>query len=348
MSRERRAQVEAGEGTLIDALGPKERPGFSTLAEAERGPGWLLEVEPGAGGQRLDRFLSTRIPRLSRARAARLRAQDLARPERWLRKAHLVREGQRLWVPRPAPKREKSATPLSPPSLIANEGALLILDKPAGWTAHPTAAHYEEAITTWLQRQGFPHEPAHRLDLETSGVLLCAVGTLLGELRAAFRERRVEKRYLAVVEGRPPLERWEVDCPLGFDQESAVRIKMGRGELPAESRFRLCRSEGKRSLIEAEPLSGRQHQLRVHLSLSGFPIVGDKLYGPSEQYFLESLEGPLSEASITALGHHRQALHAWRVSFRAQNTHYTFESPWPESLEALMSTEDELQSVGYP
>ena len=348
MSQGRGARPQAAWGAAGEkavAQTPLEEP---PVGEPARGPGWLLEVEPGAGGQRLDRFLSARLPRLSRARAARLRAQDLARPERWLRKAQLVREGQRLWIPRPPPKREEGADPLPPPSIIADEGALLVLDKPAGWAAHPTAAHYEEAITTWLQRQGLSHEPAHRLDVETSGVLLCAAGALLGELRAAFRERRVEKRYLAVVEGRPPLERWEIDCPLGFDPESAVRIKMGRGELPAESRFRLRRSEGGRSLVEAEPLSGRQHQLRIHLSLSGFPIVGDKLYGPSERYFLESLEGPLCEASLAVLGHHRQALHAWRVRLRTQEVDYTFEAPWPESLEALMNPEGKLERGAYP
>ena len=342
MIREVRTQVGTGQSSVVDAFTPEEESAFSSTAKAARGPGWLLEVEPGAGGQRLDRFLSARIPRLSRARAARLRAQDLAHPMRWLRKAHLVRVGQRLWVPRPAPERERGARSLQPPSIIANEGDLLVLNKPSGWAAHPTAAHYEETLTTWLRHQNLPHEPAHRLDLETSGVLLCAAGALLSELRAAFRERQIKKRYLAVVEGRPPLERWEVDCPLGFDPESAVRIKMGRGELPAESRFRLCRSEGGRSLVEAEPLSGRQHQLRIHLSLSGFPIVGDKLYEPSEQYFLESLEGPLSEASIATLGHHRQALHAWRVSFRSRDTEYAFEAPWPDTLEALMNFEGEM------
>ncbi|MEE2644720.1 MAG: RluA family pseudouridine synthase [Myxococcota bacterium] len=302
-------------------------------SEKTEGPGWSLTVEPGGGLQRLDRFLAARITRLSRARASRLQALDVDRG-RWLKKSQLLREGQRLWVPRPPP--DEGEITLAPPAVIAEEGELLVIDKPAGWAAHPTAGRYEQTITTWLQSQGHPHEPAHRLDVETSGLLLCATGESLRALKEAFRQQVVEKFYLAVVEGRPPFEEWEVAAPLGFDTRSAVRLKMGRGDLPARSRFFLRRTGPGRSLIEARPQSGRQHQLRVHLSLAGYPIVGDKLYGPDETFFLKQLESALEEEDWVRLGHHRQALHAWRISFQLGGRPYRFEAPWPAELEALI------------
>lgn len=300
--------------------------------------GWSLVVDPGSAGLRLDIFLSTRIARLSRARAARLVVTDLDEPTRVLKKSSTVQAGQRLWARRPIP--DADAEPPSP-TVIHCDDDLLVLDKPAGLAVHPTATRFKATVTHWLAARaalegGVRAEPAHRLDVETSGVLLCARhGMAARRLKGLFAAEGVDKTYRAVVEGRPPAQ-WRSDVPLGFDAESAVRLKMGRGELAASTGFETIAQGERRALVEARPSTGRQHQIRVHLSMSGHPIVGDKLYGPDEGLFLAQLDRALTAAEVQRLGHPRHALHAWRVGFEWKGARRVFEAPWPDELAGLV------------
>lgn len=297
--------------------------------------GWSLEVDPECAGLRLDRFLSLRIRRLSRARAARLDVVDLDEPGRPLKKSSAVHAGQRLWVRRPVPDAGADAPE---PEVVFEDADLLVLNKPAGLATHPTASRFVATVTHWLARRDpVPAEPAHRLDVETSGVLVCGKHLLANQLlKGAFAARTAEKTYRAVVEGLPPEDRWVVDQPLGFDTESAVRLKMGTGELEARTAFSVVRRGRLRTLVEARPLTGRQHQIRCHAALSGHAVLGDKLYGPDEQLFLASLERPLTPAELARLGHARQALHAWRLTLPLRGTLRTFEAPWPAELDLLV------------
>lgn len=308
--------------------------------------GWSLVVDPASDGLRLDRFLSLRIARLSRARAARLDVVDLDDPGRTLKKSQPVRAGQRLWARRPVPDADREP-PV--PTVLYRDRDLLVLDKPAGLAVHPTASRFRSTVTHFLAATAGlegepPAEPAHRLDVETSGVLLCTRHRLADRwIKAAFAaealdgggERPVEKAYRAVVEGAPP-DRWVVDIPLGFDPESAVRLKMGRGDKPARTACVTVARGPRRALVEARPLTGRQHQIRVHLALSGHPIVGDKLYGPDEALFLAHLDRPLTAAEQARLGHDRHALHAWRLGLDWRGERRVFEAPWPEELDRLV------------
>ena len=292
-------------------------------------------VDPESDGLRVDRFLSTRIRRLSRARAARLEVFDLDAPDQPLKKSASVRAGQRLWARRPVP--DADAT-LVAPSVIYEDEAVLVLDKPAGLAVHPTASRYRTTVTHWLASR--PNsagvEPAHRLDVETSGVLLCGKGhSTVRALRLAFAEGKPSKAYLAVVEGLPTTDAWTMDTALGFATDSAVRIKMGHGDKPARTDFRV-RARGRgRALVEAHPVTGRQHQVRVHCAMAGHPIVGDKLYGPDEALFLAHLERALTGAEMARLGHHRQALHAWRLEVSLAGRDLAFEAACPASFSAL-------------
>ncbi len=312
----------------------EEIPPTDDLPEA----GWRLQVDPGADGMRLDRFVALRVRRLSRARAARLTVVDLDEPQRPLKKSSAVRAGQRLWVRRPVPDAGASA---AAPTVLAQDADLLVLDKPAGLAVHPTATRFVTTLTHWLQivtPEGQPvPRPAHRLDVETSGVLVCARHALADrQLKAAFAEDAIQKTYWAVVEGRPARPQWVDETPLGFDATSAVRLKMGRGGLPAETCFRVLRHGRRRALVEARPRTGRQHQIRVHLALAGHPIVGDKLYGPDEGIFLASLEGPLDADTLARLGHPRQALHAAAIELEWRGEVRRFQAPWPDELDALL------------
>ncbi len=303
--------------------------------------GWSLVVDPGSDGLRLDRFLSLRIPRLSRTRAARLDVVDLDDPGRPLKKSQPVRAGQRLWARRPVP--DADASPPVPAELHRDRD-LLVLDKPAGLAVHPTATRFKATVTHFLaasvtESDAAIPEPAHRLDVETSGVLICSRHRLADRrLKAAFAEERVRKTYRAVVEGHPP-PRFTVDQPLGFAEDSAVRLKMGRGDKPATTEcvtLRLGRHRDRlRALVEARPTTGRQHQIRVHLALAGHAIVGDKLYGPDEALFLAHLDRPLTEAELARLGHRRHALHAWRLELDYGGPR-CFEAPWPAELDRLL------------
>lgn len=300
--------------------------------------GWSLVVDPASDGIRLDRFICRRIARLSRSRAARLDVVDLDDPQRVIKKGQAVRAGQRLWVRRPVP--DADARPSSPDILFA-DADLLVLDKPPDLAVHPTATRFRRTVTWWLAERAAaeerpPAEPAHRLDVETSGVLICGRHGLADRrLKAAFAGRAVDKVYRAVVEGQPP-DAWVVDRPLGFDGRSAVKIKMGPGHQPARTALRTIARGPRRALVEARPISGRQHQIRVHLALSGHPIVGDKLYGPDEGLFLAHLERPLTADEYARLGHTRQALHAWRLTLEWRGRQATFEAPWPAALQALL------------
>ncbi len=291
-------------------------------------PGWTLLVDPVSAGLRLDRFIAARIPRLSRARAARLEVRDLD-SDRILKKSQTVREGQRLFVARPVPDAD---LPVPEPRVLFEDDELIVLNKPAGLATHPTASRWRSTVTTWLRGRA---EPGHRLDIETSGVLLCTKQRAVDvALKADFAAGAVHKTYWAVVSGTPEWRQQVSEQPLGFDATSAVRLKMGPGELPAQTRFRVLRRSGGRALVEASPRSGRQHQIRVHLALLGHPIVGDKLYGPDEALFLRNLEAPLGPEDLRTLGHPRQALHALRLEWRGER----FEAPWPAELDGLLES----------
>ena len=135
-------------------------------------PGWLLVVDPSADGQRLDRFIASRLERVSRARASRLSVTDLDHPQTRLKKSSTVYDGQRLWVSRPIPD-EGLALPR--PQIIFQDEQLLVLNKPAGLAVHPSASRFLTTVTYWLsQTDGLSdYTPAHRLDVETSGILIC-------------------------------------------------------------------------------------------------------------------------------------------------------------------------------
>jgi len=271
-----------------------------------------LMVQPQYHGWRLDRYIAARIPRLSRSRI-----QQMIRAQRELgglslRPASRVRAGQELRFLRPAPEEPDVPRHVS---VVFRDQSLLAIDKPSGLPVHATARFHKNTLTAVL-RETFPEGPlpimAHRLDRETSGLLLLGLGRASGvALKRSFRERRVQKRYLAIVHGAAPDE-GVIDLSLGPDLVSGIRVKMAVREdgQPSLTRFRTLERRGSYSLLEASPETGRQHQIRAHLCAIGHPVLGDKLYGQPPEVWLEFIETGWTASLEARLLIPRHALHA--------------------------------------
>ena len=187
---------------------------------------------------------------------------------------------------------------MTPPCVIFEDEHLLVVNKPAGWNTHAPAPFAGEGIYDWLRHC----EPRwaelaiiHRLDKETSGVLVFGKTPLANQsLTAQFERRKVAKRYLLVSDRPPPKGDLVVCSNIARDGERYTSLPSGAGGEPAETRFKLGTRNPERGGWEviAEPHTGRTHQIRVHAAANGFPILGDTLYGgtPAPRVFLHALE----------------------------------------------------------
>lgn len=302
-------------------------------------------------GQRLDRFLSWRIPRLTRERARAIIEACAAHPDGRRRAPfERLRAGEVVLL-----VRERFVEPEAPRTfeVLYEDEAMMVLDKPAGLPVHPSATFHKNTLTTVLgERYGAsaPHI-AHRLDKETSGVVVCGrPGPDEVALKKQFELRTVEKTYLAVVRGvmaqdegvidRPLGRRVKKDVPSDITSVEHLMIEVRDDGQPARTRWQAKERGPDRTLVELWPETGRQHQLRVHLASIGHPILGDKLYGPEgENVFLEMIDGGgLTDAMRDRLGHHRHALHAASLTLAHPRTgeRLTFSAPLPADMRALM------------
>lgn len=277
-----------------------------------------LRVQPQHAGLRLDHYLHLRIPRLSRSRIQQMIRSQQALGGRRLRPASRVRGGQVIVLLRPAPEEPDVPRTFT---VVYRDDDVMVIDKPAGLPIHATARFHKNTLVALLRERfegGRVPVPAHRLDRETSGLMLLGLTTEAGiSLKGAFRERRVHKRYLAIVRGSPPDE-GRIDLPLGPDTHTGIRIRMeivAAGGFPSCTRFRTLERRGDFALVEASPETGRQHQIRVHLAAIGYPVVGDKLYSADPSLWLEFIETGWSDSLERQLLLPRHALHAHAVTF---------------------------------
>ena len=247
----------------------------------------------------------------------------------------------------------------------------MVIDKPANLPVHPAGRYLFNTLlmslrlerSDWIkENQGF--YLVHRLDRETSGILLVAKRKLIArQLVQLFFRRQAIKKYYAVVHGHPQTNAFVVDADLGRDKNSKIRLKMaafakGQGERDALTHFCVVHRGSKNSLIDCDLKTGRQHQIRVHLSYMGYPIVGDKLYGKSakDELYLKYLENRLlpekstheMSASIDSsvkimrevlpFEHHRQALHSRSLRFfhPGKKEWMEIESSLPKDLDGLL------------
>lgn len=263
-----------------------------------------------SSGQRLDLFLSGALPGVSRKMVkTALDAGMVFVDEQVQRRAgFLLQGGERIQVTLPCPKPKIVEHKLT--ELYRDEW-LLAIDKPAGLPCHPTQPGRDDVlslISARLSKEGHRQPPVllHRLDVETSGVLLFALnGEGNRALSQQFAHRQMEKIYLAVASGQPPVE-FTVHNRLREGRRGCmVGVEAPAGQ-EALTDFRvLARREGL-ALVEARPHTGRTHQIRVHLAEAGFPLLGDRLYG-----------GPTGvSVNGRMLAVDRCLLHAARLNFR--------------------------------
>lgn len=291
-------------------------------------------------GQRLDRFVHWRIPRLTRARAEEIVRACAYRDDGSRRvPSERVRAGEIVLL-----VRERFVEPETPREfgVLYQDEALTVVDKPAGLPVHPSATYHRNTLTSLLRvrwGEGAAHI-CHRLDRETSGVVVCAIpGPDEVAVKHQFANRLVDKEYLAIVRGLVADDEGSIELPLRRAAEGLhLRMEPHPEGLPASTAYRVVERRGDRTLVHLIPHTGRQHQLRVHLAAIGHPIVGDKLYGPDEsRAFLEYVETGMTDSLRSQLGHDRQALHAYRCSIAHPRTgaRMTFTAPLAADLEAL-------------
>lgn len=285
-----------------------------------------MVVDRREAGVRLDVFLVNSQAAASRKQAKRLVDEHRVAVDGRMEPmaSRILAGGETVLVSLPDPR-----PPAHPPRvtvLYQDEMCVGVL-KPAGVPSGPTrdsarlhAARLAEELV------GRPLTLLHRLDKDTSGVLLLAkTDAFASALLSAFRERKVDKTYLALVRGSPP-EGFGVSSHLK-EGEGGRMLTVRSGGMRAETAFRTLAARGRYALVEARPRTGRTHQIRVHLVEAGYPIIGDFLYGGEAEVRSGGSAKPVS----------RQMLHAWRLEFHhpGLERRMSLEAPLPEDFRLL-------------
>ena len=213
--------------------------------------------------------------------------------------------------------------------IIFEDTDLLVINKPAGLVCHPTKGDaYSSLISRVRLHLGaaIPPHLINRLDRETSGIVVVAKSDETArELRRKWETGAVRKEYFAIIHGHPEWTTRLADLPLGKDEASQVAIKdtvradgaASQTEFRVLARFHVL---GKAySLIHAKPLSGRKHQIRIHLAHLGFPLLGDKLYGGREDLYLKFVQHSLTEDDWEWLVLRNHALHARKLTIEGDD-----------------------------
>jgi 23S rRNA pseudouridine1911/1915/1917 synthase len=220
-------------------------------------------------------------------------------------------------------------------TILYEDECLVAINKPGNLPVHPSGPYFNNTLVALLEEHYRKKVyPAHRIDRETSGVILLAFnGKDVNILSKSLGNG--SKEYLALVHGCFPEQEIIINLPLGQDHESAVKKKLRAwpgGTKKSLTRFRKVLTAGECSLIRCFPETGRRHQIRVHLQAAGFPIVGDKLYGREENAFLEFIRDGFTARLEERLLLPRSALHAAKLVITHPHTQkkMNIRAPLPE------------------
>jgi 23S rRNA pseudouridine1911/1915/1917 synthase len=316
-----------------------------------------LVVSDAEAGQRIDRYLATTCPEMSRSRLRQLidegrvtHGSDTIKDPN-----HRVKPGAHYKIDVPAPV---SASPLGqdiPLAVVYEDDDLIVIDKPAGLVVHPAAGNLDGTLVNALiahcgaslQGVGGEVRPGivHRLDKDTSGLLVAAKNErAMHSLAKQFANHTIERAYNAIVWGSPRLGEGRIETQIGrnpFDRKRMGVMRTGGKE--ARTRYCVVERFGEEtrplaSLVECRLETGRTHQIRVHMTHLGHPLLGDQTYGRSHQ--APRAKTPEQEVAFKAVMEFpRQALHAYVLGFQHPSLHETmrFESEWPEDFMGLVT-----------
>jgi len=290
--------------------------------------------EPQA--QRLDKFLVTCLPEFSRSRLQSLIKDGCVAIDGITahKTGEMLAEQEVVQVRIPPPKPSKLTPEDILLDIVFENGDLIVVNKPAGMVVHPAPGHpsgtlVHAALSHAPEMEGIGGEKrpgvVHRLDKDTSGLIMLAKNDPTHNLlQNQFRSREVQKDYLGLVDGVPPTPTGRIEAPIGRDPKTRKKMAVvspqkGR---QAVSEYLTLETFPDHTLLEIHPITGRTHQIRLHLSFLGCPVAGDTVYGKRHSTI------PLD----------RHFLHAYRLSVRllGEEEPRTFEAPLPQELEDIL------------
>ncbi len=252
----------------------------------------VFTLQAEFSGQRLDMVIPRLLPELTRS-SLKTRLEALAVNGRPAKLSHKAAEGDRVEITL-RPLQELDLTPRDIPlEIVYRDEHVAVINKPAGLAVHPSQGHWDESLVHALLHHmeghlsgiGGVERPGivHRLDLDTAGLMIIALSDAAHqELVRAFKERRIIKTYEAIVLGHPPAQ-GEIDEPIGRSARDRKKMTVREDGKPSLTRYRVLEYFDHAAYIEIDLLTGRTHQIRVHFSHLGFPVMGDPLYSRSPQ-----------------------------------------------------------------
>jgi len=287
---------------------------------------------------RLDKFLAQNLPDYSRSRLQSLIRQGMVMVDGQLatKSSQNLQGGEEVEVLIPPPEKIDLIPESIPLDIVFENDDLILVNKEAGMVVHPAAGH----ATGTLINAVLAHAPdiegiggelrpglVHRLDKDTSGLIVLAKNERSQRfLQRQFEEREVEKIYITLLDGHPPTQTGRVETPIGRDPRNRKKMAVvaeGRGR-ESLSEYHVIESFPEHSLLEVDLLTGRTHQIRVHMAFLGCPVAGDKVYGKKK----------------ASLELERQFLHAARLGLRlpGERVLRLFEAPLPEDLSKVLKS----------
>lgn len=300
-------------------------------------------VSPQADGWRLDRALADALPTLSRERIkALISTGNVTGPDGPIRDPKKKAPGGALFrIDVPAPAEAHNEAQAIELDVVFEDEHLIVIDKQAGLVVHPAAGNFDGTLVNALLHHckgslsgiGGVARPGivHRIDKDTSGLMVAAktdrahVG-----LARQFKAHSIDRRYKAIVSGRPKTGSGTVDAPLARSPQNRKKMAIVPGGKRAVTHWQLCqvRQLDQAALVECRLETGRTHQVRVHMASIGHPLIGDPVYGRTKKEHREVLE---------TLGFHRQALHAAHLGFihPINSQALAFDSEMPADMQEL-------------